>query len=74
MLEHLKPKAVFHWFEALCAIPHGSGNTKAVADWCVDFARERGLACRRDGHDNVVIEKEAAPGYEAAPTLILQGH
>ena len=74
MLEHLEPKAVFHWFEALCAIPHGSGNTKAVADWCVDFARERGLACRRDGHDNVVIVKEAAPGYEAAPTLILQGH
>ena len=74
MLEHLEPKAVFHWFEALCAIPHGSGNTRAVADWCVDFARERGLACRRDGHDNVVIVKEAAPGYETAPTLILQGH
>ena len=74
MLEHLEPKAVFHWFEALCAIPHGSGNTRAVADWCVDFAKARGLACRRDGHDNVVIVKEAAPGYEAAPTLILQGH
>ena len=74
MLEHLEPKAVFHWFEALCALPHGSGNTRAVADWCVDFAKERGLACRRDAHDNVIIVKEAAPGYETAPTLILQGH
>ena len=74
MLEQLQPKAVFHWFEALCAIPHGSGNTRAVADWCESFARERGLACRRDEHDNVVIVKEAAPGYEQAPTLILQGH
>ena len=74
MLEHLQPQAVFHWFEALCAIPHGSGNTRAVADWCVAFARERGLACRRDAHDNVVIRKPASPGYESAPALILQGH
>ena len=74
MLEHLQPQAVFHWFEALCAIPHGSGNTQAVADWCVSFARERGLACRRDEHDNVVIRKPASPGYESAPALILQGH
>ena len=74
MLEHLQPQAVFHWFEALCAIPHGSGNTRAVADWCVSFARERGLACRRDEHDNVVIRKPASPGYESAPALILQGH
>ena len=28
-----------------------------MADWCVDFAKARGLACRRDGHDNVVIVK-----------------
>ena len=61
VLEGLEPRAVFHWFEALCAIPHGSGNTKAVSDWCVDFARARGLEYHQDGADNVIIIKPAAP-------------
>ena len=43
VLDQLEPKKVFQFFEQLCAIPHGSRNTKAVSDWCVDFARKRGL-------------------------------
>ena len=43
VLNHLEPQRVFHFFEELCAIPHGSGNTKAVSDWLVDFAKARGL-------------------------------
>ena len=31
VLNHLEPQRVFHFFEELCAIPHGSGNTKASA-------------------------------------------
>ena len=39
VLNHLEPQRVFRFFEELCAIPHGSGNTKAVSDWLVDFAK-----------------------------------
>jgi len=74
MLETLQPNAVFHWFEALSAIPRGSGHTAAVADWCCQFARERNLLFHRDEANNVWIVKDAAPGYEDAPTMILQGH
>jgi len=74
VLGHLQPQAVFSYFEQLCAIPHGSGNTKAVSDWLMDFARARGLAARQDTLNNVIIVKPAAPGYEQAPTLMLQGH
>lgn len=28
MLENLEPKAVYHFFEEICNIPHGSGNEK----------------------------------------------
>ncbi|MDD3347010.1 aminoacyl-histidine dipeptidase [Oscillibacter sp.] len=73
-LEHLEPGGVFHFFEQLCAIPHGSRNTKTISDWCVDFARERGLAYWQDSANNVMIIKAASPGYENAPALILQGH
>lgn len=74
VLNNLQPKAVLHYFEELCAIPHGSGNTKAISDYCVRFAEARNLACRQDEYNNVVIVKEASQGYEQAPTVILQGH
>lgn len=74
VLDQLEPKAVFSFFERLCAIPHGSGNTRAVSDWLADFARTRGLWYAQDAANNVVIKKPASPGYEAAPPVILQGH
>ena len=36
-------EAVLAIFRTLCTIPHGSGNTKAISDFCVRFAKERGL-------------------------------
>ena len=74
VLDQLEPKGVFAFFEQLCSIPHGSGNTKAVSDWLVSFAAERGLERYQDGAGNVIIIREAAPGYENAAPVILQGH
>ena len=74
ILEHLEPKGVFRFFEELCAIPHGSGNTKAASDWLMAFARERELEAYQDHLNNVIIIKEATPGYESAEPVILQGH
>ena len=74
VLEQLEPQGVFRFFEELCAIPHGSRNCQAVSDWCVEFAKERGLECHQDQAGNVIIIQEAAPGYEAAEPVILQGH
>ena len=74
ILDHLEPQAVFSYFEQLCAIPHGSGNTKAISDYCVRFAQERGLRCVQDAVNNIIIWKGGTPGYENAPTVILQGH
>ena len=34
VLSHLEPKPVFDYFEKLCAVPHGSGNTKLISDLC----------------------------------------
>lgn len=74
ILAHLEPKEVFRYFEELAAIPHGSGNTKQIADYCEQFAKDRGLSHARDAHDNVVIIREAAAGYETAAPVLLQGH
>ena len=74
VLESLEPKSVFHFFEDLTRIPHGSRNTKAISDYCVAFARARGLWADQDALNNVIIKKPASAGYEAAPAVILQGH
>lgn len=74
VLQGLKPEGVWKYFEELCGIPHGSYNEKAVSDYCVAFARERGLEVYQDEAWNVVIIKEASSGFEDAEPLILQGH
>ena len=74
VLSNLEPKAVFEYFEKLCAVPHGSGNTKIISDLCVGFAKELGLKWRQDALNNVVIWKGGTPGYEDAEPVILQGH
>ena len=48
ILSHLEPKSVFDYFERLCAVPHGSGNTKIISDLCVTMAKELGLRYRQE--------------------------
>ena len=70
----LEPKPVFKFFEDIAAIPHGSGNTEAIAEYCMSFAKERGLRCSKDEGGNVLIFKGGTEGYEDSPSVILQGH
>ena len=74
VFENLEPKEVFYYFEDICSIPHGSGNTQKISDYCVNFAKEHGLNYRQEECGNVVIWKDATSGYEQADTVILQGH
>ena len=73
-LTGLEPASVFHYFEEICGIPHTSHHEKALSDYCVQFAKAHGLACRQDEMGNVLIKAPATPGYEKEPGLILQGH
>ena len=42
-LAGLEPAKVFEFFEEICAIPHGSHNTKAISDYLVSYAKQRNL-------------------------------
>lgn len=65
---------VFYYFQEICGIPHGSGNTKEISDYCVRFAKEHGLEYYQDELNNVIIIREAAPGYESHRPYVIQGH
>lgn len=73
-LNELTPSEVFSYFEKICSIPHGSGNTGMIADYCLEFAKAHGLKARKDEADNVVIFKAGSSGYEDCEPVILQGH
>ena len=73
-LSGLKPEPVFKYFEEICGIPHTSHHEKELSDYCVRFAKERGYECTQDEMGNVLIIAEAAPGYEDAEAVIIQGH
>lgn len=73
-LQGLEPESVFRYFEEICAIPHGSRNTKAISDYMVSFAKAHGLRYRQDESNNVVIFAPGTCGLEDHESVILQGH
>ena len=74
ILENLEPQNVFYYFEEICKIPHGSGNTRQISDYLKAFADEHGLYCRQDELNNIIMIKEASKGYEDHAPVLLQGH
>lgn len=73
-LAGLEPAAVFGYFEKLCSMPHGSGNTKIISDYLVSFAKEHGIRYIQDELNNVILFQEGTCGYEDHAPVILQGH
>ncbi len=85
LLAELQPKRVFDFFEEICAIPHGSGNTKLISDYVVSIAKRKHLKYIQDDSNNVIIFKDAYPQNSESEslntksvtddkTVILQGH
>ena len=73
-LAGLKPAAVFGYFEKICSMPHGSGNTKIISDYLVSFAIEHGIRYIQDELNNVIFFVPGTHGREDHEPVILQGH
>ena len=73
-LAGLEPGAVFGYFEEICAIPHGSRNTKKISDYLVGFAQAHGLRYIQDEMNNVILFAPGTCGMEDHDPVILQGH
>ena len=74
ILSGYEPASVLSFFEDICAIPHVSGDEKAIADYVEAFAKARGLFCYRDSVHNVFIKLPASEGHKSSPAVMLQGH
>ncbi len=73
-LAGLQPAKVFEYFEEICSIPHGSGNTKLISDYLVEFAKKQNIRYIQDDANNVIFFQEGTCGMENHAPVILQGH
>lgn len=62
------------YFKKVSAIPHGSGNEKAIADYIEEIAKKNGLFCIRDAFNNVFVRRKASVGYGDAPSVLFAAH
>ena len=74
VLSNLEPKEVFAYFEEISAIPRASYHEEKISNYCVEFAKKHGLFYIQDELKNVIIMKDATPGYEQEEPVIIQGH
>ena len=70
----MNAETVLDIFRDITKIPRESGHEEPMTAFLQDFASRHQLECRTDKTGNVVIVKEAAPGKEQVPTLVLQAH
>ena len=73
-LAGLEPANVWSYFEQICSMPHGSGNTKTISDYLVRFAKEQGLRYIQDELNDVIIFVPGTCGMEDHEPVIIQGH
>ena len=70
----MNSETVLSFFKEITKIPRESGHEEQIIAYLQEFAASRNLECRTDEAGNVLIIKEAAPGYEDVPAIVLQSH
>jgi dipeptidase D len=73
-IEHEYTKKILNAFEQLSQIPRPSKREEKIVAWLLNWASENGLEAHSDEALNIRIDVPASAGYEAAETLVLQGH
>ena len=70
----MNSETVLSYFKEITAIPRESGHEEHIIAYLQEFAAKHNLECKTDEAGNVLIVKEAAPGYENVPVIVLQSH
>lgn len=73
-MAELTPAGIWRFFDEITRVPRPSKKEGKITAYLIDFAKSRGLAYRKDATGNLVILKDATPGMEDRPAVILQSH
>ena len=67
-------KDVLDYFKIICSIPHPSGHEELLGNYIEEFAQTHELNYARNEIGDIIIYKEASPGYADHAPILLQGH
>jgi len=70
----MESNKVLSYFSEICKIPRESGHEELIVAYLENFAKEHSLEYKIDDANNIVISKNASPGMEGLPTVVLQSH
>ncbi len=73
-IEGLEPKLVWEYFYGITQVPHPSKKEEKIRVHVKEFATSNNFDFVEDEVGNIVIKVPATPGYENAPTIVIQGH
>ena len=73
-IKDLQPSAVWKNFYAITQIPRPSGHEEKISEYLYNWGVSHGLDTLRDKAGNVIIRKEATPGFENRKGVVMQGH
>lgn len=73
-IKDLKPALIWRYFDEITQVPRPSKKEQKIRAYLIETGKKLGLETKEDSIGNVLISKPATPGYESAPTVILQSH
>ncbi|WIM81060.1 aminoacyl-histidine dipeptidase [Gallibacterium anatis] len=73
-ITELSPNLVWQWFAKICSIPHPSHHEQALADFIIQWAKQKQLWVEQDAVGNILIRKAATAGMEDHQPVALQAH
>lgn len=73
-IQNLQPKLLWKWFDQVCAIPHPSYEEEKIAQFILQWAKDKGFYAERDEVGNLLIRRPATKGMENAVPVALQAH
>ena len=73
-VNELEPKILWKHFHGLTQVPRPSKKEEKILAYLKQLLAELGHAYEQDETGNLVVRKPATPGYEKAPTVLIQGH
>ncbi|PJG82514.1 aminoacyl-histidine dipeptidase [Caviibacterium pharyngocola] len=73
-IRQLQPQLLWQWFDQICAIPHPSYHEEKLAEFILQWAKNKGFFAERDETGNILIRKPASVGMENRKSVVLQAH
>lgn len=73
-VKDLQPALVWRAFDEITKVPRPSRHEDRIREYLLEYAKRHSIEAKTDKVGNVVMRKDATPGYEKAPVVVLQAH